>query len=137
MSAPARRLVLIVEDSRDCAETLQIAFEALAGVEVAICSSARNLWPILERDGARIGAIVTDLHLSETNGLEIIRAIRADRRVSRIPIVMISGDSDPRISQVALSSGASAYFAKPYSPSAVRKKLEELLCDNDLAERPW
>jgi CheY-like chemotaxis protein len=131
----ARKLVLIVEDSSDCAETLQIAFESLTGVDVAICSSARNLWPVLESERDRIGAIVTDLHLTETDGLDIIRRIRLDGRLSKIPIMLVSGDSDPRIAEMALSSGASAYFAKPYSPSAVRKKLEELLCDNDLAER--
>ncbi len=136
MTQPVRRLVLIVEDSGDCAETLQIALEALDGVETMVCSSARKLWPIVESEGGRIGAIVTDLHLTESDGLEIIRSVRADRRISGIPILMVSGDTDPRISQIALSSGASAYFAKPYSPSAVRKKLEELLCSNDFSERP-
>ncbi|HUA83788.1 MAG TPA: response regulator [Bryobacteraceae bacterium] len=124
----ARRLVVVVEDSGDCAETLQIAFEALPDVEVRVCSTARGLWPILEGDSTRLAAVVTDLHLSESDGFELIRSLRADARFAHVPIVLISGDSDPRISEIALSNGASAYFPKPYSPSAVRKKLEELLC---------
>ncbi|HLH40721.1 MAG TPA: response regulator [Bryobacteraceae bacterium] len=128
MSQRASRLVLVVEDSGHCAETLQIAFEALPDVEVRVCASARTMWPILETDGARLAAVVTDLHLTEFDGFEIIRTLRQDGRFSKIPILLISGDSDPRISQIALSHGASAYFPKPYSPAAVRKKLEELLC---------
>lgn len=128
MNQRASRLVLVVEDSGDCAETLQIAFEALPDVEVRVCASARSMWPIIESDGARLAAVVTDLHLTEFDGFEIIRALREDGRFAKIPIVLISGDSDPRISEIALSRGASAYFPKPYSPSAVRKKLEELLC---------
>ncbi len=124
----ARKLVVVVEDSDDCAETLQIAFEALPDVEVRVCSTARGMWPILERDAARVAAVVTDLHLAESDGFDLIRSLRADPRFTRVPIVLISGDSDPQISEIALSNGASAYFPKPYSPSAVRKKLEELLC---------
>ena len=50
------------------------------------------------------------------------------QRFARLPILLISGDSDPRVPSLALSSGANAWFPKPYSPSAVRRKLEELLC---------
>lgn len=124
----ARRLVLVVEDSGDCAETLQIAFEAIPDVEVRVCSSARGIWAILRDDPERLAAVVTDLHLTESSGFELIRSLRADERFANVPIVLISGDSDPRIPQIALANGASAYFPKPYSPSAVRKKLEELLC---------
>jgi len=126
--AHARRLVLVIDDSGDCAETLQIAFEALPDLDVLVCSNVRGIWPILERDGERLAAVVTDLHLSEYDGLELIRSLRSDGRFAHLPIVLISGDSDPRTPQIALSNGASAYFPKPYSPSAVRKKLEELLC---------
>lgn len=122
------RLVVVVEDSGDCAETLQIALEAIPGVEVRVCRSARAIWPILEGDSERLAAVVTDLHLTESDGFELIRGLRADGRFARVPIVLISGDSDPRIGALALLSGASAYFEKPYSPSAVRKKLEELWC---------
>jgi CheY-like chemotaxis protein len=123
-----RRVVVVVEDSGDCAETLEIAFEAIPGVEVRLCSNARGIWRIVGDDSARLAAVVTDLHLSESDGFEVIRSLRADGRFAHVPIVLISGDSDPRIREIALSKGASAYFSKPYSPSAVRKKLEELLC---------
>jgi CheY-like chemotaxis protein len=45
-----------------------------------------------------------------------------------LPILLISGDSDPMLPERALAQGADAFFPKPYSPSAVRKKLEQLLC---------
>ena len=128
MTETRRRLVLVVEDSSECAETLQIALETLPNVEVRICLNERGLWPILESDRDRLAAVVTDLHLVQSDGFDVIRRLRADERFARLPILLISGDSDPRIPSIALSSGASAYFPKPYSPAAVRRKLEELLC---------
>jgi CheY-like chemotaxis protein len=123
-----RRLVVVVEDSSDCAETLQIALEAMRDTEVLVCDGARSLWQIPERDLGRIAAVVTDFHLAQSDGLDVIRKLRLDARFASIPILLVSGDSDPQLPSLALSSGASAWFPKPYSPSAVRRKLEELLC---------
>jgi CheY-like chemotaxis protein len=131
------RLVLIVEDSKTCAETLQIALELIPGVEVRSIYSRRAAIAIMNDPGSEIAAIVTDLNLDLTgaqsgglpgDGLDLIRQFRAEPRFARVPILLISGDSDPLLSARALEQGADAFFAKPYSPSAVRRKLEQLLC---------
>ena len=83
---------------------------------------------MLARTARDVAAIITDLHLPQTDGLDLIRQLRAEPRFARLPILLISGDSDPRLRERALAGGADAFFPKPYSPSAVRKKLEELIC---------
>jgi CheY-like chemotaxis protein len=45
----------------------------------------------------------------------------------RIPIVVVSGDSNPESPARSLRRGADAYFTKPFSPSEVRRKIEELI----------
>jgi CheY-like chemotaxis protein len=127
------RLILIVEDSETCAETLQIALELIPGVEVRSLHSSVAAMNFLSGRDNEIAAIVTDLHLPQNggaqgDGLDLIRRIRAEPRFARLPIVLISGDSDPRLSERALAHGADAFFPKPYSPAAVRRKLEQLLC---------
>jgi two-component system chemotaxis response regulator CheY len=122
------KLVLIVEDSETCAETLQIALESLPGVQTRIVSGARAAIATLRTGEPEVAAIVTDLHMGNRDGLDLIRALRAEPRYARLPILLISGDSDPRLPERALSEGADAFFAKPYSPAAVRRKLEQLLC---------
>jgi two-component system chemotaxis response regulator CheY len=122
------RLVLIVEDSEPCAETLQIALESLPGLEVRTIGNPRAAIATLNETGSEVAAIITDLNLPQTDGLDLIRQLRAEPRFARLPILLISGDSDPRLQERALAQGADAFFPKPYSPSAVRKKLEQLLC---------
>jgi CheY-like chemotaxis protein len=60
-------------------------------------------------------------------GLELVARIRENPRFRTLPILVVSADPDPATPARALSLGANAYFAKPYSPSAMRKKLEELI----------
>jgi CheY-like chemotaxis protein len=122
------KTVLIVEDSEACAETLQIALEALPDVKTVIVPSAAAALKSLLREDAAISALVTDLHMPKNNGFDLIQRLRAEDRYARLPILMISGDSDPRLPQRALETGADAFFSKPYSPAAVRRKLEQLLC---------
>lgn len=124
------RLVLIVEDSETCAETLGIALESIADVEVRVIHSAASALATLRGGAEEVAAIITDLNLdhSPANGFDLIRQLRAEPRFARLPVVLISGDSDPSLPERALAQGADAFFPKPYSPLAVRKKLEQLLC---------
>lgn len=130
------KLVLIVEDSETCAETLQIALESISGVEVRSIHSPGAAIDFLNDHHSEIVAIVTDLNLDlgpqkgkmPGDGLDLIRQLRAEPRFARLPILLISGDTDPRLSERALAHGADAFFPKPYSPAAVRRKLEQLLC---------
>jgi two-component system, sensor histidine kinase RpfC len=80
---------------------------------------------ILEADGP-VCAVVTDVHLPEASGLDLIQWVRA-RKGHAMPIVVISGDTDPDTPAASLRLGANAYFSKPFSPNEVREKLEELI----------
>jgi CheY-like chemotaxis protein len=61
------------------------------------------------------------------DGFELIGAVRADPRFVRLPVVVLSGDTDPRTPERLRALGVDAYFPKPYSPAEVRRKVEELI----------
>lgn len=119
------RLVLVVEDAEDCGATLEVALHSMTGVAVHVAGSAEEALQILL--GQSVSALVTDLHLPSMNGFELVSRVRAQPRYADLPIVMISGDSDPETPRNALRAGVNAFFPKPYSPSAVRQKLEQLI----------
>jgi CheY-like chemotaxis protein len=118
--------VLIVEDSENCAATLEIAILGIPGISVRTASSAIEALRILD-NGARFGAIVTDLNMPRMDGFELIRRIRQHQRLSTTPIVVVSADTDPDTPERISQLGVSAYFSKPYSPAQVRRKLEQIL----------
>ncbi len=122
-----QRLVLIVEDNDACAETLAIALESLCGCQPCRVPGPRVALAQMRANPAGVAAVVTDLHLPHASGLDLIRDLRADAALSHVPVILISGDTDPRLPALAIELGANAFFAKPYSPSAVRKTLEQLI----------
>ena len=102
-------------------------------MEVRVIHSPRAAIEAISEAGNDVAAIVTDLNLGDlkqphSDGFDLIRLLRADPRFAKLPILLISGDSDPLLPQRAIAQGADAFFPKPYSPSALRKKLEQLIC---------
>lgn len=122
------RNILIVEDTETAATTLEIALLHIPGAEVArVCDGRRALEYLAAQRECRIDALVTDLEMPFLDGYELIQRVRAEERYRRLPIVVVSGCQDPRTPERVLRLGADAYFGKPWSPLAVRRKLEELL----------
>jgi CheY-like chemotaxis protein len=61
------------------------------------------------------------------DGFELIRRLRSDQRWNGIRILVISGDSDVDTPERLKTLGVDAFFAKPFSPAAVRHTLEHIL----------
>jgi DNA-binding response OmpR family regulator len=122
----SRRIVLVVEDAGACATTLEIALAQIDNLDVRVVPSAEDAWAVIDND-AGICAIVTDLQLPKASGLDLIRWLRSRGGSIRLPIIVISGDSDPDTPATTLRLGANAFFGKPFSPSEVRQRLEELI----------
>ncbi len=119
--------VLIVEDAATCATTLEMAFLGIPHIHVSVLPSAQAALRLLESDDCSVSAVVTDLNMPRMDGFEFIERIRATERHRDMPIIVVSGDTDPATPGRLAALGANAFFPKPYSPAQVRLRLEQLL----------
>ena len=123
----AEGTVVIVEDADTCATTLEMAFLAIPGISVTVLPDAGDALRLLAGGSCAVRAVVTDLHMPRMDGFEFIERIRAEPRHRQLPIIVVSGDTDPSTPARLQAMGADAFFSKPYSPAQVRLKLEQLL----------
>ena len=121
------RAVLVVEDSENSAAMLEIAFLGIPGVAVLMTASAADALRILDAGNPQVQVIVTDLNMPRMDGYELIRRVRSDRKLSNLPIIVVSADTDPSTPARIAELGVDAFFPKPFSPAQVRRKLEQLL----------
>ncbi len=123
-----RRTVLIVEDSPQYASSLEIALSQMVETDVRCALTGRDALRILEGPGGdSVCAVVTDLQMPMMDGFELIEYLRSHDSWLWLPIVVVSGAVDPASRERCYRLGANAFFSKPYSPSAVRMKIEELV----------
>ena len=121
------RTVLIVDDADTCTELLEVALVRIPGIDVACVPSGQEALELLGGFGSRVCAMVTDLNMPCVDGFELIARVRNDVRYDGLPIIVVSGDVDPRTPERVKGLGVDAFFAKPYSPASVRRTLENLL----------
>src|SRR5579864_3164981 len=120
--------ILVVDDDQDCIATLDLALATIPGAVIRAALSAEAAWvDLMDPESGTFSAVITDVQLPEMTGLELVARIRENPRFRSLPILVVSANADPSTPARALGLGANAYFAKPFSPGAVRKKLEELI----------
>jgi DNA-binding response OmpR family regulator len=116
--------ILVVEDDVDIAALLAHYLEK-AGHRVERITSGTEVLPKLRKGGADL--VVLDLMLPGMDGLVVCQAMRADRAIASIPIIMLTarGEESDRISGLEL--GADDYVTKPFSPKEVVARVTALL----------
>ena len=83
--------ILIVEDNADTRYVLQHVLAIGGYASVAASSGAEALRHL--RQGNQVCAIILDLHLPDVDGRTLLRDLKADPAVARIPVIVYSGDS--------------------------------------------
>lgn len=124
---------LLVED--DAATRAMVARQLRrAGLEVLAAESGEE---VLREAAARylsFDVVILDVHLPGMSGLDLAHLIQA-RRPGQ-PIVLVTGDPDPRIAREALARGAVKYLLKPFEMSALQRAVEDALRSGRAAAAP-
>jgi len=123
--------VLVIDDDPGVRILCRIAFRE-EGDEVIEVASGIDGLEILEGEGA--DAVVLDVMLPSVNGFEILRRIRAGDRTSDLPVVLLSVRVGIQDQIDGWKAGADEYLTKPFSPSALAAKVNEI-CRVDPARR--
>jgi two-component system KDP operon response regulator KdpE len=101
--------ILVVDDERQISRMLRTSLQS-SGYEVLVANN--GLEGFQQFESGRPDLIITDLGMPEMNGLELTQAIR---RVSKIPIIVLSVRDTDAMKVTALDEGADDYLTKPFS----------------------
>ncbi|MCQ9343107.1 MtrAB system response regulator MtrA [Corynebacterium sp. 153RC1] len=113
--------ILVVDDDPAISEMLSIVLEADGFDTVAVMDGAEALGTF-EREQPDL--ILLDLMLPGMNGIDICRAIR---KVSQVPIVMLTAKTDTVDVVLGLESGADDYVNKPFKPKELVARIRARL----------
>jgi DNA-binding response OmpR family regulator len=118
------RTILIVEDDRALAGTLEIGLLAFDDVDTVTVFDGREAMEYLETHVPAPAVVLTDLELPRVDGYQLIKWIRSRPELARVPVVAMSARHD---GTEALQAGANEFLAKPFPLAAVRARVQELL----------
>ncbi len=113
--------VLIVDDDRTTVKLLQTLLE-LDGFEVSSALKGADVQATV--DEAKPDIMLIDYHLSDMDGVEVIRQLRKQEDYASMPIVMASGLD---VQEEAIGAGASLFLVKPFEPGELPRLFNKLL----------
>lgn len=113
--------VMIVDDDRTTTSLLQTLLE-LDGYDIVVVSQGLQVIPKAESETPDI--ILMDYHLADTEGVEVLKELRAHGSLSATPVVIASGLD---VSDEVIAEGANRFLLKPFEPSDLPKIFDELI----------
>lgn len=122
--------ILVVEDEQSIARLL-MDYCRHAGFEPTLSLDGEEIVSLAER--GRVDVILLDLMLPGMDGLELCKRIR---RVSEVPILIISARVDEVDRLLGLELGADDYICKPFSPREVIARIKAILRRQQSAGAP-
>ncbi|MBN8495099.1 MAG: response regulator [Burkholderiales bacterium] len=116
--------LLYVDDERINLMLFEHACSAIDGVQVATAASGTEALEVA-RD-AMPQLLVIDLHLPDTDGLALLRALRALPGLAQVPAFLCSADDDPALRRQAAEAGFAGCWPKPVDIGQLRQSLSAL-----------
>jgi DNA-binding response OmpR family regulator len=124
MTGEARRIVAVDDDAR----TLRLLVDALgaAGDHVLTFDDPETALSYMA-EGARCDLLILDVEMPGIDGFGVARAVRRESALQRLPILALTGASEPDVAVRILEAGADAYLSKPVNIVELRTVARRLI----------
>ena len=94
--------------------------------EVVIASDGREAYRILQAD-SKFRAAILDINMPFLEGLDLVHYMRSEKRLMKIPIMIITAEENLTLMNDSFSAGATAFLPKPFTPEQLQSAILMLL----------
>lgn len=124
MPAAAAIKVMIVDDQASMRAMIRQALQSLGFKDLRDKAGAAEALSALRMD--RVHLIISDYNMPDMDGLQFLEAVRRDPDIGKTVFIMLTGSADREIVQKAAALGVNNYVVKPFSPAALKEKIERV-----------
>jgi two-component system chemotaxis response regulator CheY len=71
--------------------------------------------------------VVSDINMPNMNGVELLKAIKADDALKHIPVLMVTAEARKEDIVLAAQTGAAGYIVKPFTKATLEEKVQKIL----------
>jgi two-component system chemotaxis response regulator CheY len=128
--------VLVVDDHGTMIKVVRGLLRQIGFVDIDEANSGGEALAKLRT--RRHGLIISDWHMEPVTGYDLLRAVRSDPRLKRIPFILVTGESRTDYVIAAKNAGVSGYIVKPFDVEMLKTKIEAVFATRaaPVADRP-
>ncbi len=116
--------ILIVDDFSTMRRIIKNLLRDLGFNNTHEADDGNTALPMLQ--GSEFDFVVTDWNMPGMQGIDLLRAIRADDKLKHLPVLMVTAEAKKEQIIAAAQAGVNGYIVKPFTAATLKEKLDKI-----------
>ena len=116
---------LVVDDYSTMRRIVKNLLHDLGYANVAEADDGKTALPLLENGSYDF--LITDWNMPGMPGLDLLKAVRANDRLKKLPVLMLTAEAKREQIVEAAQAGVSGYVIKPFTAVTLKEKIDKIL----------
>ena len=116
---------LVVDDFSTMRRIIKNLLHDLGYANVTEADDGNTALPLLKE--GNFDFLITDWNMPGMPGLELLKLVRADARLGKMPVLMLTAEAKREQIVEAAQAGVSGYVIKPFTAATLKEKIDKIL----------
>ena len=116
--------VLVVDDMSTMRRIVKNVLRQIGFTDIMEAENGQDALTKLRAGG--FGLVVSDWNMPVMQGIDLLRAVRADAELKTLPFLMVTAEAQKENLILAVQAGVSNYVVKPFTAEILKGKLEKI-----------
>jgi two-component system chemotaxis response regulator CheY len=116
--------ILVVDDFSTMRRIIKNLLKDLGFANIQEADDGNTALPLLQQGD--FDFVVTDWNMPGMQGIDLLRAIRADANLKHIPVLMVTAEAKKEQIVAAAQAGVNGYVIKPFTAGTLKEKLAKI-----------
>ncbi len=117
--------ILVVDDFATMRRIIRNLLQDLGFSNISEADDGNTALPMLRNGNFEL--LITDWNMPGMPGLDLLKAVRADPRLAKLPVLMLTAEAIREQIVEAAQAGVNGYVIKPFTAETLKAKLDKIL----------
>ena len=117
--------ILVVDDFSTMRRIVKGLLAELGYTDVTEADDGNTALPLLK--GGGFDFLITDWNMPGMPGLELLKAVRGDAKLAKLPVLMLTAEAKREQIIEAAQAGVSGYVIKPFTAQTLKEKIDKII----------
>jgi two-component system chemotaxis response regulator CheY len=116
--------ILIVDDMSTMRRIVKNALKQIGFTNLEEAEDGHAALAKLRADSFQF--VVSDWNMPNMTGLDLLKSIRADEKLKKVPVLMVTAEAKQENIVEAVQAGVSNYIVKPFTAETLKEKIDKI-----------
>ena len=116
--------IIVVDDFSTMRRIIKNLLKDLGFTNIQEADDGNTALPMLQQGD--FDFVITDWNMPGMQGIDLLRAIRADEKLKHLPVLMVTAEAKKEQIVAAAQAGVNGYVIKPFTAGTLKEKLTKI-----------